>query len=37
MTLNCFWQTADHDLKLANHKARCQLETIKISNIFGDT
>ena len=25
------------DLKLANHKARCQFETIKISNIFGDT
>ena len=25
------------DLKLANHKSRCQFETIKISNIFGDT
>ena len=25
------------DLKLANHKTRCQFETIKISNIVGDT
>ena len=25
------------DLKLASHKARCRLETVKISNSFGDT
>ena len=25
-----------HDFKLANHKTRCQFQTIKISNIFGD-
>ena len=24
-------------LKLANHEARCQFETIKVPNMFGDT
>ena len=31
------WQTADHvSHELANHKARYQFKTIKLSNVFGD-